>query len=109
MTEIKPDSNRINSDSLFKYFEERDQSRLMIIFLQQELILIHNTGKLDSDDAGRDVSGSIWRRIFIRSLFAYIEGTCFVLSKMSSYLKNALRRKILLFLRRDMSWMKKDL
>ena len=81
MAEIKPDSNRINSDSLFKYFEERDQSHLMIIFLQQELILIHNTGKLDTDDAGRDVSGSIWRRIFIRSLFAYIEGTCYRLKQ----------------------------
>jgi len=79
--EIKPDSNRINSDSLFKYFEERDQSCLMIIFLQKELILIYNTGKLDSDDAGRDVSGSIWRRIFIRSLFAYIDGTCYRLKQ----------------------------
>jgi len=72
--EIKP-------DSISKYFEERDESLLMIIFLQQELILIHNTVKLDTDDAGRDVSGSIWRRIFIRSLFAYIEGTCYRLKQ----------------------------
>ena len=78
---IKPDSERINSDSIFKYFEERDKSYLMIFFLNQELLLIRNTGKLDSDDAGRDVSGSIWRRIFIRSLFAYIEGTCFRLKQ----------------------------
>lgn len=81
MAEIKHDSNRINSDSLFKYFKERDQSHLMIIFLRQELILIQNTGKLDSDDTGRDVSSSIWRRIFIRSLFAYIEGTCYRLKQ----------------------------
>lgn len=78
---IKPDSKRINSDSISKYFEERDQSYLMIFFLRQELKLIQDKGKLDSDDAGRDVSGSLWRRIFIRSLFAYIEGTCFRLKQ----------------------------
>jgi len=78
---IKSDSKRINSDSKFKYFKERDQSYLMIIFLWQELKLIQDTGKLDSDDAGRDVSGSVWRRIFIRSLFAYIEGTCYRLKQ----------------------------
>ncbi len=81
MAEIKPDSERINSDSIFKYFEERDKSYLMIFYLNEELLLIRNTGKLDSDDAGRDVSGSLWRRIFIRSLFAYIEGTCFRLKQ----------------------------
>ena len=81
MAEIKPDSKRKNSDSLFKYFEERDNSYLMIFYLNEELLLIRNTGKMDSDDAGRDVSGSLWRRIFIRSLFAYIEGTCFRLKQ----------------------------
>lgn len=81
MGEIKPGSKRINSDSISKYFEERDKSYLMIFFLWQELKLIQDTGKLDSEDAGRDVSGSLWRRIFIRSLFAYIEGTCFRLKQ----------------------------
>jgi len=81
MTEIKPDSKRINSDSIIKNFLERDQSRLMINFLWQELKLIQDTGKLDTDDAGKYVSESIWRRIFIRSLFAYIEGTCYRLKQ----------------------------
>lgn len=81
MAKEKPYSNRIDSDSLFKYFEERDKSYLMIFHLNEELLLIRNKGKLASDDAGRDVSGSLWRRIFIRSLFAYIEGTCFRLKQ----------------------------
>ena len=81
MAEKKPDSKRINYDSISRYFKERDDSYLLIFFLNEELLLIRNTGKLDSDDAGRDVSGSKWRRIFIRSLFAYIEGTCFRLKQ----------------------------
>jgi hypothetical protein len=81
MAETKPGSKRINYDSISRYFKERDDSYLMIFFLNEELLLIRNTGKLDSDDAGSSVSGSLWRRIFIRSLFAYIEGTCFRLKQ----------------------------